>query len=161
METNEHNLEPETTPKLFITEEAQYYLQKAGQWAYFLGIAGFVFTGFIVLAALFIGSIFGMLSKIQPTATPMPAGAGAMMTFFYLLIGVFYFFASLYMYQFGDKIKSAVLHNNTGEATIAFGKLKSLFKLWGITAIVFIGLYALILIFAIVAGVGAMSMLGK
>jgi hypothetical protein len=161
METNENNLEPEAAPKLFITEEAQYYLQKGGQWAYFLGIVGFVVTGFIVLGALFIGSIFGMMSKLQPAATPMPSGAGAMMTFIYLLLALFYFFFSLYLYQFGDKIKKAVLYNNTADVTIAFNKLKSFFKLWGITTIVIIALYALIFIFVIIAGVGAMSMLGK
>ncbi|MCQ6958044.1 DUF5362 family protein [Mucilaginibacter aquariorum] len=164
MEIDETPVQPaasEPESKLFLTEEAQYYLQKAGQWAYFLGIFGFVMTGFILIMAMFVGTIFTMMSSMQQTTTPIPAAAGGFFSFFYVLIAVFNFFWSLYLYQFGDRIKKAILYNNTAEATVAFGKIKSFFKLWGITTIVMISLYILIFVFVIIAGVGAASMMGR
>jgi hypothetical protein len=159
METTE-NFEPTAEPQIILSDEAQYYLQKAGQWAYFLGIVGFVLAGILVLVSLFIGSIFSMMSKFQPqAATPYPAAMGSFLSFLYILIAVFYFFFSLYMYQFGSRIKNGILHSNSEEVTIALGKLKSFFKLWGISTVVIISLYALIFIVVIIAG--AMGIIGR
>ncbi|MFA6086036.1 DUF5362 family protein [Mucilaginibacter sp.] len=159
METTENQLEPTAEPQIILSDEAQYYLQKAGQWAYFLGIVGFVLSGIFVLGSLFVGSIFSMMSKLQPeAATPYPAAMGGFLSFVYILLAVFYFFFSLYIYQFGSRIKNGILHSNSAEITTAFGKLKSFFKLWGITTIVIISLYALIFIAAIIGGaIGIMS----
>ncbi|TWR29458.1 hypothetical protein FPZ43_10945 [Mucilaginibacter pallidiroseus] len=159
MEPFEHNEIPATEPKLILTEEAQYYLQKSGQWAYFLGIVGFVLTGLFVLMALFIGSFMAAMARFSPTGAGMPAGTGGLFSFFYILIAVFYFFFSLYIYQFGDKIKKGIVYGNAIDVTAALGKLKSFFKLWGITTIVIVGFYALIFVIVIVAGVGAASMM--
>jgi hypothetical protein len=159
METTE-NFEPTAEPQIILSEEAQYYLQKAGQWAYFLGIVGFVLSGIFVLGSLFIGSIFSMLSKLQPeAATPYPAAMGGFLSFVYILLAIFYFFFSLYIYQFGGRIKNGILHSNSAEITIAFSKLKSFFKLWGISTVVIISLYALIFIVAIIGG--AIGIIGR
>jgi glucan phosphoethanolaminetransferase (alkaline phosphatase superfamily) len=159
MEIDEKPVQPATPePHLILTEEAQYYLQKAGQWANFIGIVGFVMTGFVVLAALFIGTIFTTMAAFNP----MLAGAaamGPMLTVIYLLFAVFNFFFSYYLYQFGARIKKAILFNNTEGTTQAFSKLKSFFKLWGITLIVILALYALIFVVAIIGG--AAGMMGK
>lgn len=159
METTENQLEPTAEPQIILSEEAQYYLQKAGQWAYFLGVVGFVLAGILVLVSLFIGSIFSMMSKFQPQATPYPAAMGGFLSFIYVLIAVFYFFFSLYMYQFGSRIKNGILYSNSAEVTIALGKLKSFFKLWGISTIVIISLYALIFIAAVIGG--AIGVMGR
>jgi hypothetical protein len=155
METTENQLEPTAEPQIILSEEAQYYLQKTGQWAYFLGIVGFVFAGILVLVSLFIGSIFSMISRFQPGAA---AAYPAIGSFVYILIAVFYFFFSFYMYQFGSRIKNGILHSNSEEVTIAFSKLKSFFKFWGISTAVIISLYALIFIVVIIGGaIGIMS----
>jgi hypothetical protein len=159
METTENQLEPTAEPQIILSEEAQYYLQKAGQWAYFLGVVGFVLAGILVLVSLFIGSIFSMMSKFQPQATPYPAAMGSFLSFIYVLIAVFYFFFSLYMYQFGSRIKNGILYSNSAEVTIALAKLKSFFKLWGISTIVIISLYALIFIAAVIGG--AIGVMGR
>ncbi|TSD66093.1 hypothetical protein FFF34_001450 [Inquilinus sp. KBS0705] len=168
METIESTeaVQPTPEPQLILTDAAQYYLQKAGQWAYFLGIVGFVLTGFILLGALFMGTFFGAMSKFQPAeGTPYsavsPGAMGAWVSFLYVIFAVFYFFFSLYLYQFGDKIKSGILYSNTTDVTTALSKLKSFFKMWGITTIVIVGLYILIFVIMIVAGIGAASMMAR
>jgi hypothetical protein len=148
METTENQLEPTAEPQIILSEEAQYYLQKTGQWAYFLGTVGFILAGILVLLSLFIGSIIGVMARFQPgAATTYP---GAIGSFAYILIAVLYFFFSLYIYQFGGRIKNGILHSDSAEITIALGKLKSFFKLWGISTVVIISLYAVILIVVII-----------
>ncbi|HEY0245836.1 MAG TPA: DUF5362 family protein, partial [Mucilaginibacter sp.] len=136
-------------PGLSINEEAKYFLLQSGKWASFLGVVGFILTGFITLVALFIGSILSIVAKFQPT--PTASKGGGLITICYLGIALVHFFFSLYLYQFGTRIKSGVLFNNEMEVTSAMGKLKSFFKLWGIITIVVIALYALIIIGIIIA----------
>src|ERR1700748_2184634 len=80
---------------IILLQEAQSYLLGAGKWARFLGILGFIGTGFIVLCAFFIGTIMSVLSIFSP-AGMMAAAPGGVLTFFYILIAIFYFFVSLY-----------------------------------------------------------------
>ncbi|TFF35903.1 DUF5362 family protein [Mucilaginibacter psychrotolerans] len=152
---------PADQPQIVLTDEARYYLQKAGQWAYFLGIMGFIGTAFIAIMALFAGTLFTTMARANPLMEGMAAGLGTLMTVIYLLLAVFSFFFALYLYQFGDKIKNAVAYNNTAEATLAFSKLKSFFKLWGITTIVYLSFTALVLVGSIVVGIGAASMMSR
>jgi len=117
---------------LVITAEAKYFLHTAGRWATFLGILGFVFTGFIVLAAIFAGTMLAGLSKLQNAGNPY-GGTGASIfaamsgyiSFIYLLVALFYFFFSFYMYKFGSEIKSGTTFNNTLQVTAALKNLKS------------------------------------
>jgi hypothetical protein len=143
IETNEP-LTPGETTGIILNEEAQYYLQKSGEWARFLGIMGFICAGLVLIAALFMGSIFSMMSAYQ--ANPYPAGMGGLIGGIYILLAVFYFFFSLYLYQFGNKIKSGIGYSDPIQVTNALSKLKSFFKLIGISTIVIMALYLLIII---------------
>ena len=150
-ETTQPQYDNSAPNSLVLLEDAQYYLQKAGQWARFLGIIGFIGAAFLLIAAFFVGAIFSTLSAYQ--ATPYPAGMGGIMGFFYVLIAVFYFFFSLYLYQFGNKIKAGIAYSDPIQVSNALSKLKSFFKMLGITTIVIIALYILIII-GVVVGVG-------
>ncbi len=152
-EINEPQKSGDPTP-IILNEEAQYFLHQAGKWAKFLGILGFIGTGFIVIASFFMGAIFSTMAMYQ--ANPYPAGMGGFMTFFYLLLAVFYFFFSLYLYRFGNKIRTGVEYNDTALVTGGLSNLKSFFKLMGITTIVIIILYVLIII-GVVIGAAALS----
>ena len=149
---------PWPEPGLILTLEAQGYLRESGKWATFLGIVGFVFTAFILLGALFVGTIMSLMTRLQPASMPYPAAVGGLLSFVYILVAIFYFFFSLYLFQFGSRIKKGILFNNPTEVGSALGKLKSFFKMWGITTIVILALYALIIIVAIIVGVGASMM---
>jgi hypothetical protein len=155
-------------PSLVIDEQGKYYLHTAGRWATFLGIFGFVMTGFILLAAIFVGSIFSLISRFNP-AMNMPSAPGApaassifsamsgAVSFLYVLIAVFYFFLSYYLYKFGTGIKKSTMFNDSVTATKSLEYLKSHFKLIGITTIVIISFYLLVFIGAILVGVFAAS----
>jgi hypothetical protein len=157
-ETTESILPVEPQPDMIITAEAKYFLHTAGRWASFLGVLGFIGTGFVVIIALFIGTIFSYIGRLNPAAAAMPAGVGGIFTFIYLLVAVFYFFMSYYIYQFGVAIKNGTTFNDPILATKAFKNLKSHFKLIGITAIVFISIYLLALVIGIIVAIAAAAM---
>ncbi|MBK0380837.1 DUF5362 family protein [Mucilaginibacter segetis] len=160
MEINEEFTQPEAEKGMLLTNESQYYLQQAGKWANFLGIVGFVMTGFILLLSLFIGAIFSKMGSMPNSGMPYGAGMGGFMTVFYILIAIFNFFFSLYLYQFGSRIKDGISYNDAEKANSAFVKLKSFFKLWGITTIVIIILYALFFITMLIGGLGLAALMG-
>jgi hypothetical protein len=160
METTEI-IEPNVpNPGLILTFEAQTYLRQAAKWANFLSIIGFICCGFILLASFFVGGVFSRMSEYPyGSANPMVnmmAGMGAGITVFYILIGVWYFFFCLFLNQFAGKIKRGIAFADSTHVAEGLSKLKSFFKLWGISTIIIISLYILIFIVAIGVGVTMM-----
>jgi hypothetical protein len=101
------------------------------------------------------------MAQIAPYNNPVftsMAGLGGAVTVFYILIDVLYFFFAFYLYQFATKIKAGIKFSDSAQVTIALGKLKSFFKLWGIVTIVIITIYVLAFIIFTVIAVGAASM---
>ncbi|MDO3641163.1 MAG: DUF5362 family protein [Mucilaginibacter sp.] len=163
METTDSFEMADAAPSISLNYESQTYLRESGKWAAFLGIIGFIFTGFIAIAALFAGTMMATLSRLQPDnpGAAIMSGMGGFITVIYLLIGLLYFFFSLFLYQFGSRIKKGIMYADQMHVTAALGKLKSFFKLWGILTIVILCLYALIIIGAIIFGITASSMMNR
>ncbi len=163
MDTNDEIEQTAPEPGIVLTFEAQNYLREAGKWAYFLSIIGFIICGLFLVLAIFSGSLYTRMAQMQPenSTAVLMARAGGFITFFYIVFDVIYFFFSLYLYQFGSKIKHGINFSDSGTVAVAVGKLKSFFKLWGIITIVAISLYLLIIFIVIVVGVGAASLLHR
>jgi hypothetical protein len=162
METTENETIPGSVPPpvLVLNFEAQSYLRETGKWANFLGILGFIFCAIILVVSFFVGGTMGKIASVTPgPGSAIYAGMGGFITIIYILIDIIYFFFVLYLYQFGSRIKRGLRFSNEAEVTIALGKLKSFFKIWGICTIVAICIYALIFIIAIVVGIGASSLI--
>jgi hypothetical protein len=156
METTEINEShiPAEPKGILLLEDAQYFLHQAGKWATFLGIIGFIASGIIALGGIFLSLVFSMMPQLQGTALPF-AGMGAMggiIGFIYILMAVFYFFISRYLYQFGERIKKGIEYSNANEVSGGLGNLKSFFKLSGVFVIVILSLYVLVIIGIIVFG---------
>ncbi len=146
--TPEH-FAPEPEKNMLFTEEAQYYLQIAAKWSKFLSILGFIGTALMVLGGIFAGSFIARMSTMSAAMAgqpAMPASAGGFLGGIYVVLGLIYLMPSLYLYQFSEKAKSGILFYRNDDIATAMGKLKSFFKFFGIVAIVFLSLYALIII---------------
>lgn len=134
---------------IILLQDAQAYLVAAGAWARFLAILGFIGTGFVVLAALFIGTIMSAISNFSP-AGRMAAAPGGFLTVFYLLLAVLNFFIALYLYQFGARVKEGVIFNSSATVTEGLRKLKLTFKIVGIVTIVMLVFYVFAIIGVII-----------
>lgn len=162
METTEPYVQPDAEPGIVLTFEAQTYLAEAGKWASFLGIVGFIGCGILLLVAFFAGNIFSRMAEISPSPMAVGfAGMGGFITVFYVLIDVLYFFFVLYLYQFGNQIKKGIFFKDAAQVTGALGKLKSFFKLGAITTIIFLCLYALLIIAVVIIGVGTAALMHR
>jgi uncharacterized membrane protein (DUF485 family) len=134
--------------ELQIDHETTGYLSETTRWAKFLSIVGFVFCGFMVVAALFAGTI---ASKLNPLGGTMGAG-GFLLTVIYLCGALLYFFPCLYLFNFSKKMQFALRNNDQINLNDSFRNLKSNFKFVGILTIVILSFYAIgILVVGIIA----------
>lgn len=148
-------------PVIILSDEAKYYLYESGRWAVFLGIIGFVFCGLLVIISFFMKNLLSTASSFSQSSNPM-AAMGSAVTIVYIMMAVMYFFPSLFLYQFGSKIKHGLNFDSQLKVNEAFGQLKSYFKFWGIFTIVIIALYALAIVGVLVGGgLGAASMMNS
>jgi hypothetical protein len=131
-----------------LNSEDKYNLTQAGKWARFLGIVGYVFTGFIAIAALFLMVGMGAMGD----AMGLGGGIGAMAGILYIGLAVLYFFISKHTYNFGKGMRQSIEQNISGSLTSGFKSLNSLFTITGILTAIVVGLYAIILLFALLGG---------
>jgi hypothetical protein len=131
------------------------YLFTAARWSKFLGIVGFVFTGFIILGGIGMMAMGGFLFSGMGNSGSLFAGMGVLAGVFYLLFAALYFYISLYLYRFGSKMQDGLNSSTPTHVTEAFKNLKGFFQLTGIFTAVIIVFY--ILFFVMGIGTGLMG----
>jgi len=141
MENSEINLQ--SNDSIVINDEIRGYLLETARWARFLAILGFIGLGLMVIVIIVMvlaGASFNRVAN----------GSGLIITVFYILLAVLYYFPISYLYQFSDGIKKGVNSNDQELFTSGLKNLKSLYKFQGILTIVVISIYLLIFLFALV-----------
>jgi hypothetical protein len=141
---------------LHLNDQAVSALKEGARWTYFLSILGFVGVGLMVVASIFMSTIFSSL----PNASEgnfnnemgfNPSGFGSLITVLYLIFAVIYFFPVYYLYKYSTGIKKAI-HNKSSELIAnAFVHLKSHHKFIGVSVLIVISLYTIIFVFAMFA----------
>ena len=128
---------------LKINQEAVGYLRESAKWSLFLAIMGFIGIAFMLLMAIFMSSALGEIANKSP-------GLGGMMTgwlsWFYVILGIIYFFPVFYMYKYAADMRQALQVQNEEMMTKAFGYLKSHHKFLGISVIAIIVLWIIMVI---------------
>ncbi|MES2827968.1 MAG: DUF5362 family protein [Bacteroidota bacterium] len=156
MEENEQSLSETSQSNLVISEDIRSYLYESAKWTKFLAIVGFVFTALMVMVSLSVGSLMtAMNNAVGEQHNPYAAMGSGVLTVFLLLTAVIYFYPSFLLLKFSNATKQGVLYGDQESLNAGLSKLKSFFKFWGVLMIIVLGLYALMLLFAIVAGVAA------
>ncbi len=143
----------ESNNQIKITETAKTHLLETAKWGKFMAITGFVMCGIMVLAGIFMGTIFSTLmssTMVQPNET-MP-NMGYVMTVMYVTIAIIYFFPCLYLYKFSTKTKIALENSDSEVLAVAFENQKSIFKFMGIFTIVILVIYGMIFFVALIGG---------
>lgn len=139
---------------LELNQLAKDALREGAKWTFFLSIMGFIGVGIMVLAAIFMTIA---LSSV-PSELDSYGMFGAMKGFislFYLLMAVLYFFPIYYLYKYSSNVKTALQFNDSNLLADAFVNLKSHHKFLGISIIVILSLYLLIIIGAVITMVGS------
>ncbi len=131
-----------------LTDYGIDMLRETAKWAYFLSILGFVGIGFMVIIALFAGTIFSAVPSATGGILP-----GATLTIIYLLMAGLYFMPVFYLYKFSSNVKAAIRDNNTSKLNDGLTFLKSHYKFIGILTIVILSLYVLAFVVAIAGGI--------
>jgi hypothetical protein len=130
---------------LTISEAGLGHLSSMSKWALFLAIMGFIGSGFMILFGIFFAAISGLLPQTEEMSN-FPSG---IIMVFYLILGVIYFFPSLFLLNFSSKAKSALASRTEEPLEKALKNLRSYFAFTGILLIVVIA----VVIFAIAIGI--------
>lgn len=152
----EHSVTEHFEMKLSTT--AKDFLQETAKWAYFLSILGYIGIGLIIFAALFAGTLFSAMAKMNPAMGMMGSSFGIVMAFVYFLIAVLYFFPVYYLNKFASNAKLAFKNNDSDALTTSLEYLKSHYKYIGIMTLVVFSLYLFMFVGMIVAGIASYAL---
>lgn len=152
----EHSVTEHFEMKLSTT--AKEFLQETAKWAYFLSILGYIGIGLIIFAALFAGTLFSAMAKMNPAMGMMGSSFGIVMAFIYFLIAVLYFFPVYYLNKFASNAKLALKNNDSDVLTTSLEYLKSHYKYIGIMTLVVFSLYLFMFVGMIVAGIASYTL---
>ncbi|MCB0651737.1 MAG: hypothetical protein KDC85_10715 [Saprospiraceae bacterium] len=143
----ELNLIDDTSMEGGFNAEIKTYMMETAKWAKFIAIVSLVFGGLMTLAAIFSGSVFGALAQ----QSGIPFGMG-FIVIIYLGSAAMIIIPNVFLLNFASKAITSLRSGNETDLTLAFRNLKSYYKFIGILTAIFIGIYALILIFGVFGG---------
>lgn len=153
-EINEGQPEQDGVEMLVVTEDIRSYIYETAKWARFLAIVGFVLTGWVIILAFSASAFVNALNEVSP-GSPLAALGSTVMTVVLLMSALVYFYPSLMLFKYATAAKTAVLFAEQESLVIAMSKMKSFFKFWGILTIVGLAFYMILILFAVVANMGA------
>lgn len=124
------------------------HLRGTKPWVRLMSVILFISVALMVLAA-------GVM-LLMPTPTPMGSGFTVMIAVVYLGLGLLYLFPAYYLHQYASSIRN--LEQGGGDVAIeeALRNQKSFWRFVGIMTLVVIGIYVLVIVFAIL-GASMMS----
>lgn len=139
----------ENQNKLILNDLAIDALRESAKWCMFLAIVGFIGIGFMLIAGAFMTAVFSAFPESNPVfggdTNPL-AGFKSYFGIIYIVFALLYFFPIYYLYKYAAGTKQAFASGNSEVLSNALVNLKSHHKFLGITTIVVISLYILIII---------------
>jgi hypothetical protein len=146
-----------------LTETMLIYLKEASPWLRFIGILGFISSGTTVLWGIVSIALMPLFRQVwtemppsyQPFSGIARAAFGGTMVIFGIGAGMLLFFPSLFIYRFGEKIRSYLRSGTAQDLELAFKNNKSLWKFFGVICIINLVFIPLMLIGGIILGVVA------
>jgi hypothetical protein len=142
----------------FLTETMLFYLKEASPWLRFMGIMGFIGSGLTVLWGIGAFALIPLITQVWEQVPGFDFLGGifsAGMAVFFIAGGALIFLPSLFIYRFGEKIRSYLRNGMETELEQALKNNKSLWKFCGIACIVYLAFIPLLIIGTIIVGVAA------
>lgn len=128
---------------LHVTPASHTFLNESARWGKFLSIVGFILCGLMAIAAFFAPSLYMKLSTFNDMSPANPRATAIFITAIYLAFAVLLFFPCFYLNKFSVKMQAALNSVSQENFDESFKNLKSLFKFYGIFAIILLSFYAL------------------
>ena len=129
-----------------LTSESIDYLLKAAKWGKFLSILGFIVCGLLIVGGIAMTFVLNMVSEdMIPLDMPF---SPTVLSFFYIIFAAIYLIPVIFLNSFSNNAIKAVNLSSTENMTTSIKNLKNLFVFVGVSTVVLIGLYTLILIIA-------------
>jgi hypothetical protein len=118
------------------------HLKETAMWAKIMAVIGLILGVVIIIAAILAGAYLGQVNNRYNGGVAVP-GLGGMVGVVYGLIGVVYFFCSLFHLRFAVKMKEALLNNDQHTLNLSFQNLKVYYRITGILTIIGAAFFAL------------------
>jgi hypothetical protein len=145
-----------------LTETMLVHLKGAAPWLRFVGILGFINSGLVALTSF---SMIPFVSVMNRAWAEIPgfesldgvlsvafgAAFSGFMVVLFIGAGLLLFFPSLYIFRFGEKIRSYLKTGADGDLELEFQNIKSLWKFAGILCIIQLAFIPLLIIGGIIA----------
>jgi hypothetical protein len=147
METDKSISPSENQKELpLLTPESAAFLLKTAKWGKFLAILGFIVTFFLFLAGILMSFVLGMLpDEMIPLNMPF---SPRVFSVFYIVIAGIYIVPVIFLNSFCNNAIKAIENSSTANLTVSLKNLKNLFVFVGISTIVILSFYTIILIIA-------------
>ncbi len=127
-----------------LTAESAAFLIKAAKWGKFLSILGFIVITLILIAGILMSFVLNMVQdEMIPLNMPF---SPKILSIVYIVIAGIYLIPVIFLNSFCNQALKAVKYSNTVNMTNSLRNLKNLFVFIGISTVVFLALYTIILI---------------
>ena len=149
MLTDSSNLDANYTTGIQLSTVDLNHLRTAGKWGRFISIAALVM---VALGALFMFLTFTSVGAMGLSTLGAETGIFAIVGLIYAVIIGIYVYVLIKLYRFST---SAIRAADSGEqyaASEAFSALASVFKTVGIFLAIFLGFYAILIVFGLIGG---------
>jgi hypothetical protein len=148
-----------------LTDTMIRYLKGVSPWLRFIGIVGFISCGMLVLSGIIflvalpaMSSLWDSIEELETYSDVLGAAFGVTMGLYFVIAAVLYFFPSLFIYNFGSKIRSYLQSGTDQDLEEAFKNNKSFWKFVGILTIIALAFIPVMFIVLIIVGVAASSL---
>jgi hypothetical protein len=147
METDKSISPSENQKELpLLTPESAAFLLKTAKWGKFLAILGFIVTFFLFIAGILMSFVLGMLpDEMIPLNMPF---SPRVFSVIYIVIAGIYIVPVIFLNSFCNNAIKAIENSSTANLTVSLKNLKNLFVFVGISTIVILSFYTIILIIA-------------
>jgi len=139
-----------------LTEDMVYYLKGASPWLRFIGIAGFICFGVMVLGCL--AMIIGLQTFLSSEIPGFEVFSSSVVLLYTLMFGLLIFFPSLFIFRTGRKIQKYLFTGSNGDLEAAFKNNKSLWTFVGVLTIIGLVFFSIGVFAALIAAlIGAFA----
>jgi hypothetical protein len=141
----------ESQKKIELNDVAINALRVSAKWSLFLAIIGFIGIGLMIIGAIFLSTIMGALPS---NGSPIMEMKG-IVSVIYIIFAALYFPPVYYLFKYATDMKIALQNQDSVEIGEALNYLKSHHRYLGISMIVIMSLYVLMIIGVVVFSVVA------